>query len=161
MKNIICPQTACIYHCVETGREYFYDGEWVVVEPAHPQEENEVTAGMTLYDLNKMIMIQRPVMTEEEINNHGRKSLEAFYNCKVSHYMLLCKDLSYYTVFEKGAANDGFIDTVLEIVNSLGALHDMFINDDGVLEFWIAPPDSEEVFAFFLFPYDLGVVYYA
>jgi hypothetical protein len=118
---------------------------------------------MTIYDFNKIIMAQQPVMTEEAINNRGKKSLETFYNYKVSHYMLLCKDLSYYTVFEKayGDVQTHFIDTVLEIVRDLGAIHDMFINDDGVMEFWIRPEGDEEVYAFFLFPYDLGVVYYA
>lgn len=175
LHNIINPLSGSIYYCEENHQEYYYDKqtkEWNVIpqpdELIYTSSESEAeiinttSSGMTIYDLNKMAIAQMPVMTKEQIADRGRKSLEAFYNYEVGHYMLLCKDLSYYTVFE---AHDNvkthFIDAVLEIVYDLGAIHDMFINDDGVMEFWIRPEGDEEVYAFFLFPYDLGVVYYA
>lgn len=166
--NIARPLSGAVYYCEEDKEEYCYNRQtekWERIPKPDENEDEDMNGSggqMTIYDFNKMIMAQQPVMTEEAINNRGRKSLEAFYNYEVGHYMLLCKDLSYYTVFEAhDNVKTNFIDAVLEIVHDLGAIHDMFINDDGVMEFWIRPEGDEEVYAFFLFPYDLGVVYYA
>lgn len=124
--------------------------------------EQTLSAGITLYEMNKMLMSQMPAWTDEQIADKGRKALERYYNYQVGHYMLLCKDRSYYTVFEWSEfETTGFIDAVLEIVCDLGHIRDMGQNDDDVFEIWITPFDEEETYAFFLFPYDLGVVYYA
>lgn len=124
--------------------------------------EQTLSAGITLYEMNKMLMSQMPAWTDEQIADKGRKALERYYNYQVGHYMLLCKDRSYYTVFEWSEfETTGFIDSVLEIVCDLGHIRDMGQNDDGVFEIWVTPFEEEETYAFFLFPYDLGVVYYA
>ena len=124
--------------------------------------ERTLNAGITLYEMNKMLISQMPAWTKEQIADKGRKALESYYNCEVGHYMLLCKDKSYYTVFEwNESENTGFIDATLEIICDLGYIRDMGQNDDGVFEIWITPFKEEETYAFFLFPYDLGVVYYA
>jgi len=108
-----------------------------------------------------MLMKQMPIMSNEKLKDKGGKTIEQFYCYAHKYYMLLCKDYNYYTVFEyKSGCGESFVYVVLDIIKSLGNIHSIEINGDGILEIWIAPNDDEnqEIYAFFLFPYDNGVV---
>ena len=160
------PQTDSIYHCEDTGIEYVYNPNTYNWDELTSLDEDfltneENTNNMTLYDVNKMLIKQLPPMSEEQIKDKCGKLLESFYNYKEKYYMLLCREYNYYTVFEKNNCVDQpFVYAVIDIIKDLGDIHTVNKNDDGVLEFWITPYGEDDVYAFFLFPYERGIVYF-
>ena len=162
------PQTGSIYFCEEDECEYAYDpntNEWEKLETAIdvPTDGDEASqSGISLYQMNQMLVAQMPVMAIEKVKDRGGKLLEQFYCSAHKYYMLLCRDYNYYTVFEQLRTGSGkpFVHEVLDIVQSIGDIYSIEINDDGILEFWIKPQDDNVPRAFYLFPYDNGVIYF-
>ena len=80
-----------------------------------------------------------------------------------NHYMLLCKEYNYYTIFESDTMLNmpTFGAAVCEIISNIGDVFSIDATEDGAaIEIWIKPDEQESVFVFYLFPYDAGVVYY-
>lgn len=116
---------------------------------------------MNLYELNKSIINQLAPLTISEILDKAQ-IIEDMHNAvRNIHYMLLCKEYNYYTIFE---ADDNPIVTlkvaVYDILKELGDIYSIENKSDGAIELWIKPFNEEEPFVFYFFPYDKGVVYY-
>ena len=121
--------------------------------------ENQVE--LNLYDLNKSVINQLEPMTPDEIIDNLNLIEKYYHKSENSFHMLLCKDYNYYTIF---APNDiitiEFTATVYDIIVNLGAIYSIENTEDGAIEIWIKPEGEETPYAFYLFPYDAGVVYY-
>ena len=121
--------------------------------------ENQVE--LNLYDLNKSVINQLEPMTLDEIIDKLNLIGEYYHKSDNSFHMLLCKDYNYYTIF---APDDivilDFIASVYDIIVNLGAVYSIENTEDGAIEIWIKPEGEEMPYAFYLFPYDAGVVYY-
>ena len=93
----------------------------------------------------------------EIINNYKDKTNN-------SHYMLLCRDINYFTLFEESPSLDQerFATLVLECIHDVGIIHDMIITENnGAIEIWVKPFYEEaDMLVMYLFAYDAGVVYY-
>lgn len=129
------------------------------------EEEKEIDTGLTLYDLNKSIMSQLKPLSMEEIQEKA-KVFDLYKNSSNNDFhMLLCKEYSYYTIFKYNIASEfkSFSEAVITIITELGDVYSIETQIDGVVEIWIKPSNDENVetpIAFYLFPYDAGVVYY-
>jgi hypothetical protein len=121
--------------------------------------ENQIE--LNLYDLNKSVINQLNPMTPDEIIDNLNLIEEYYHKSDNSFHMLLCKDYNYYTIF---APDDiitiEFTATVYDIIVSLGTIYSIENTEDGAIEIWIKPEGEEMPYAFYLFPYDAGVVYY-
>ena len=145
---------------------FMYNGtDWDPVEINFGNEEEEINTGLTLYDLNKSIVSQLKPMTIEEIQ--AKEDVFKSYKEKSGndYHMLLCKDYSYYTIFKFNMASEfkSFGEAVITIITELGDVYGIEEQNDGAIEIWIKPNYDEDVetpYAFYLFPYDAGVVYY-
>ena len=127
-----------------------------------PEEEMAVANGnlqMNLYDLNKQVISQLPGLNSEQLY-HARVMISDYMkDCGHTFYMLLCRDVNYYTLFhlvdyiadpEAGAE-------VLECAACVGQIKSVEETGDGAVEIWVQPEDAEPV-AMYLFGYDGGVV---
>lgn len=81
-----------------------------------------------------------------------------FYNkTDNNHYMLLCKEYNYYTIFELEDMLQfpDFAGAVSDIISELGNVYSIE-NDStgGAIEIWIKPEGEETPLVFYLFPYD-------
>ena len=116
---------------------------------------------MNLYELNKSIVNQLTPLTISEILDKAQIIEDMHNTVRNIHYMLLCKEYNYYTIFE---ADDNPIVTlkvaVCDILEELGDIYSIEDKGDGAIELWIKPFNKEEPFVFYFFPYDKGVVYY-
>ena len=116
---------------------------------------------MNLYELNKSIVNQLTPLTISEILDKAQIIEDMHNTVRNIHYMLLCKEYNYYTIFE---ADDNPIVTlkvaVCDILEELGNIYSIEDKGDGAIELWIKPFNEEEPFVFYFFPYDKGVVYY-
>ncbi len=148
----------CIY-CEEDCHIYSWqenDG-WGIVDM-----QNQGIS-MNLYELNKSIVNQLPALSNNEIADKI-DTIEALYTSNAdTHYMLLCKEYNYYTMFECDTmlSMPSFEAAVCEIISNIGEVYSIELTEDkSAIEIWIKPNDEESALAFYLFPYDAGVVYY-
>lgn len=149
-----------LYFCKEPHPSKLYtvtDGKLTPIEAS-----SDSGLQLNLYDLNKNIINQLDPMTEEEIKSYSALIDEYKNNSNNTHHMLLCRDYNYYTIFEWSEFSplDKFSNTVIEIISELGTVYSIERLEDGAIEIWIKPTEEESVMAFYLFPYDAGVVYY-
>ena len=116
---------------------------------------------MNLYELNKQAMAKIPALTKEQIEEK-KELLYKYYTYNVNQcFMLLCKDISYYTLFridDDGNAPDKFEDVVIECAQDIGTLISVEEEKDaGSIEIWVKPEDGEPL-VMYLFGYDKGVI---
>ena len=148
----------CVY-CEEDSKIY----SWQENEGWGPIEFENKGISMNLYELNKSIINQLEPMTNSDIAS--KMDLFEFLQLKHMniHYMLLCKDYNYYTIFESDTMTSipNFSAAVCEIISKLGKVMSIELTEtEDAVEIWIVPEGEESAFAFYLFPYDAGVVYY-
>ena len=125
---------------------------------------------ISMYDLNKSMVAQMPPMTDEARKEHNKQFEDFYMNTGNNYYMLLCKELSYYTLFHQDDLNvDNFAETVDEMLGYLGEWITWNYSDDShtSIEYWVKvcrdndddSDDSEDdIYCVILFPYDQGVV---
>jgi hypothetical protein len=109
---------------------------------------------MGLYDMNKQIITQLPTITDlaekEEVINKLHQNWGNYY------YMLYGKEISYFTLFEMGAANQ-FGLTVVDCLKSIGPIKAIDLTElEDAVEIWVI--SNDEPTCLYLFPYDNGVV---
>lgn len=144
--------------CVDTNEVYCWDEEagWNLI--------NVETKGLelNLYDLNKNIIEQLNPLTMNEVSMKMSLINEYYQNANNTYHMLLCRDFNYYTIFNYDSmlTLPDFADAVCTIITELGDVYSIELLEDGVMEIWIKPTGEESPYAFYLFPYDAGVVYY-
>ena len=75
-----------------------------------------------------------------------------------NYYMLLCKDISYYTLFIKDAnSKDNFGSEVIACAEYLGDVKSIELNEDkSAIEIWFTNQNSSYVM--YLFNYEDGVI---
>lgn len=139
----------------EENKKYCYQtDDWYPME-IEPEGEG---IKMSLYDLNKQIIGQQPAFNDEQIAEAKatlRNFIDGLHN---RYYMLLCKELSYYTVFRFDALEpEKMEDAVLDCMSYLGEIKGVYPDDSGdAIALWATQDDN--TFAAFFFPYDGGVI---
>ncbi len=110
---------------------------------------------MSLYEVNKSIMAQKPPMKANEAKNAIKEFVD---NVKNNYYMMLCKELSYYTLFHMNSLSTEKIeDIVMEIATDYGVFYSADVYEDHV-EIWVKMKITGEYHMFMFFPYDMGVI---
>ena len=114
-------------------------------------------AEMNLYDLNKSLISQLPDLEDFE---EARQLITGYHvNENQSYYMLLFRDLNYYTIFHVNSKDEHptFENEVLECIKELGTVKSITkCESGGSIECWIQR--DEEVTVGYLFGYDGGVI---
>lgn len=129
----------------------------------------EVDMGINMYDFNRVNMGRLPLLkTEDEING-AKDVIKRFANQMLAkYYMLLNHDTRYFTLFN---FTNGKIDSikiqqmsndVIECMQNLnyGIIDISPDENGGGLEIWVKDLETETVYMYILFPYDLGVIEY-
>ena len=144
--------------CVETKQFFYWDEDrgWVEINIDNKGFE------MNLYELNKNVIGQLDPLTSNEITLKMSLIDEYYSKTNNTYHMLLCRDFNYYTIFSYDSMMSfpSFSGAVCTIITELGDVYSIDMNNDGVLEIWIQPTGEASPYAFYLFPYDAGVVYY-
>ena len=120
---------------------------------------------MSLYEINKSIIAQLPAYDEAQI----KKLQDKINEWKLTYfeqrfYMLLCRELNYYTLFYFDANKFNDFETLGEAVvqvllESGFTIHEEeFSETSGQVEIWAK--NDVDTYVFMLFAYDKGVVKY-
>lgn len=115
---------------------------------------------MTLYEINKQIIAQMPALTSEQIAEK-KQLLKNYQLHNVNWYfMLLCKEISYYTLFviDEINSNEKFEDVVIECIQNVGEIISIEEEKEAKsIEIWVKPEEGEPL-VMYLFGYDRGVI---
>ena len=139
----------------ETGRMY----QWVDAESNWKLIDGDVNLGMTEYDLNKQIVGQLPVLEGEDLET-ARSTIKTFVEeINQEYYMLLCRELNYYTVFQMmSESENNIVDEVIACADYIGYIKSVECLD-GAVEVWVTERDNDkETYVMYFFPYDAGVI---
>lgn len=115
---------------------------------------------MQAYDINKQIVGQLEILDEIALTSKAKEIRDFAYSSKHEFFMLLCRDLNYYTVFYLNAklADETIEDVVIECAQDIGEIKAIdFVENNVAIEIWVTNEDNES-FVMYFFPYDNGVV---
>ena len=140
-----------VINTVDDGYYIYKDGNWMKINV----ENSGLNLG--LYDLNKQIIAQLPILSDEELSNKKTVINQLHEKFNNEYYMLYGKEISYFTLF-KIANSKFFGDEVIECLNNVGDVKCIDMTEPGdAIEIWIQS-DMQEVTCLYLFPYDTGLV---
>ena len=128
---------------------YIYkDNNWMLIN----MESSGINMG--LYDMNKQIISQLPVLTDLENKKYTINSLHAKFNNEF--YMLYGKEISYFTLFR--IFDSTYLgNEVIDCLNNVGDIKAIdFTEAQDAIEIWIQDEDGPT--CLYLFPYDSGLV---
>jgi hypothetical protein len=127
----------------------WHDGNWNEIK----MEDSGINIG--LYDMNKQIIAQLPVLNDftkaiaDVRDLHGK-----YWN---EYYMMYGKEISYFTLFKVCGTNE-FGQDVIDCCANIGAIKAIDMTEAAdAIEIWVQP-DNGEPTCLYLFPYDNGVV---
>ena len=124
--------------------------------------EHDVELGMTLYDMNKSIMLNEKKLTNQKMNQKMKELTEYFANG--TYFMMLCHEMRDYTIFQLTSKNNAKVaaEELRECLNNRGEV--LSIEKEGpAYEIWLRCFVDREaaegnVYAYYLFPYDEAVI---
>ena len=121
--------------------------------------------GLNVYEFNKNIMKQLPVMENDGIQTVKKSLQEYLVSSETKYLMMLCKERSDYTLFnfDKIRNSSLFADDVIECMENrgLGIINFEIIEDGIVIELWVKEPGQmEEAYLYYIFPADEMVIEY-
>ena len=141
-----------VINTVDDGYYIYKDGNWMKINV----ENSGLNLG--LYDLNKQIIAQLPILSDEELSNKKTVINQLHEKFNNEYYMLYGKEMSYFTLF-KLKDPSRFGDEVIECLGYLDGdvkCVDMTEPEDAI-EIWVHK-GTEDPTCLYLFPYDTGLV---
>ena len=154
LEQVLEPYAGQTVYCEEDNKVYRWD-------PIEGWQEQSMEGNITMnaYDINKQIISQLEIMNNDAINQK-KKMIRDFVDEEHNQfYMLLCRDVNYYTVFVRDIklADECIDDVVIECANDLGLIKSIELTEDKrAIEIWVS--NSEDTYAMYFFPYDAGVI---
>ena len=123
----------------------------------------EVDMGLNLYEYNKMIIKQLPVI--EDLSKVEKTIWEFWENAPFDSYlMLFCREKNDYTLFNfNGNEASNFVNDIFECFTNRGVgIVNVEVIDNGfALEIWVKKPGQmEDADLYYLFPADEMVIEY-
>lgn len=111
----------------------------------------------TLYQVNKNLLMTEKAMTRDALRQAYKKIKKFFIETKDQYFMLLCREQYDFTLFNFTNKENIKIKDLEECLTNRGEVIciDLTENKDA-FEIWLNIHD--EPFAYYLFPYDLGVI---
>lgn len=110
-----------------------------------PKEKQESTLSMTAYDLNKSIMTSMPIL--ENLDDAIKLINEKMW--RFDHLMLLCKDISYYTIFYKDDNQEEFPtrgDAILTCAQDVGKIITVdYMEASDTIEIWVRTAENDNL----------------
>lgn len=142
-------------YCEDEDKIYkFLNGEWIDADIKAEGKGLEIS----MYELNQQIVSQMPNIKEEDYDDILKIIEDYRISHQSSYYMILCKEISYYTIFVKNNLEElAFEEAVFEYCLETGDVKAISPTEDGMaIEIWIVV--NGEAHAFYLFDYSMGII---
>ena len=120
-----------------------------------PDDETETAINMNVYEMNCQIISQLSPLTDDEQHEKSKIITQLIDETRNRFYMLLCRDINYYTVLMRiPEAEEMMEEVVIDCAKYVGDIKAIEMAD-GAVEIWVS--NDEGTYAMYLFPYDGGV----
>lgn len=120
----------------------------------------EVNAG-TVYSMNQAIMDNMKCLSKEA-KEKAKKELKAYFlaNADEKYFMLLCKELSDYTIFvlSSGLKSELAANELEETLSNRGKILAVDSAEGNAYEIWVRTDEDKMCHAYYLFPYKMGII---
>lgn len=128
--------------------------------------KQETIALTDVYTVNKQFYETQGPIVDEEIIKEKIKIVDEYHKeINNRHYMLLCKEMSYYTIFKFDDHDPDFTslgDGIVQLfVEQNWEIYDIYKSEQGAIEVWVRDPHHEtdnEIHCMLMFGYDIGIV---
>lgn len=157
LEEVLEPAAGDMVWCEADNKPY----RWDPVEGWKPVAM-EGNFQMSAYDMNKQIMGQLPELDAKTLAGKKEMMREFMQLNDATFYMLLCRDINYYTLFYKTPVEhelaEEFLEDIMidECLPNIGKIKSIELTD-GAIEIWVQ--DAEDcVYVAYFFPYDSGVI---
>lgn len=138
-----------------------------VTKPCASKAEGAGLGLGTLYDMNKNIIQQLPVLSKKDIEEKVT-DLSLSLGARYQYYMLLNNEKHDYTLFnfaEKPTSCIDFRNDLIECLENRGQIASIErATGENAYEIWIKThsyyDEETEVLCYYFFPYDIGVLEY-
>lgn len=137
-----------------------WNGEaWIVVSTEEENDKEPMKAEMTLYDMNKQLVLQAGPLSAEQIEVKRAAIVNLDRISNNNFYMLYGQEINYFTIFMKDyEVQESFGDLVLECLNNIGTIYSIELTEDKfAIEIWVEA-NPLGITCMYLFPYDSGIV---
>ena len=120
---------------------------------------NNIPIG-NMYEINQQLVNKENPLSNKEIDLK-RTDLINYFKNKETYYMLLCKELSDYTVY---VLKDSFNSRqkasyeVIETLKERGTIYAIDKQKNGSYEIWLKPFMEDLPHVYYLFPYSKAVI---
>lgn len=139
------------------GNQYIYSGgKWKITKlrKDFPQQ------GITLYDLNKAMLMNCPIAEENEMAELRHELINFFNDIVDTYAILVCNDLRYYTLLKKDdGCEEGVQKVIIECIElGLGAKVITWSKDEDtdIFEIWVRK--DNEMYCVIFADYSEGVI---
>ena len=122
-------------------------------------DDTKANLNLNLYDLNKSLVRSLPDPDTDTLGDYQQKINSYHRKMNNNYYLMLCRDYNYYTVYhyEPKIIADSFGKSVLDCLADVGKIKTLDWNEEqGAIEIWMSINDN--IYMFYLFGYDAGVV---
>lgn len=142
---------------INGGLKFVEDTENSILETTSAENPS-----VSLYELNRQLIANLDPYNSEQLEE--KKQLFREWTAETNfdnYYMFLCKELSYYTVFDcsrSSASAEQFINEFYSILDDFAQIFDIDEDNNGAIAVWANWEDGELPNCFYLFPYGKGVV---
>lgn len=154
LEQVLEPYAGQVVYCEEDNKVYRWD-------PIEAWKEQTMDGNITMsaYDINQQIIGQLSAMNEEILQEKKELIGNFCDKMKNEYYMLLCRDINYYTLFrlDLKLADEPVGEAVIDCAKNIGVIKAIDLTEDGgAIELWMTYAD--ETYVAYFFPYDAGVV---
>jgi hypothetical protein len=131
---------------------------WTGTEWCDIKADANSEISMTSYEINQQLISQLPALSQDKIDEGKELIYNSAQDNYNQYYMLLCRDLNYYTVLkrdpENAAPNDTLEQVVIECAQYLGDIK-AIDNAGNAVEIWIT--NNIGTYVMYFFGYDGGI----
>lgn len=130
----------------------FKDGEWKYISFQSTQPQ------MSLYELNKQLINQAPILIQEELENKAIEICNWMEETLNTNFMLYGKEISYFSLFKRVYGYALNAEKICETLKAIGDVRSIEITEDRTgVEIWVLTKEGKNT-CLYLFPYDTGVI---
>lgn len=157
LEDILEPYHGQTVWCSDEDKVYRFDAVegWQEV----PEDGANTKLNMNVYEMNKQIIGQLEILDETAMKEKGKVVRDFVSSWGHKYYMLLCRELNYYTLFNINLkdADETVEDVLFECAEVIGDIKSVeAVDDNCAVEIWVT--NDNDTYVMYFFPYDNGVV---
>lgn len=139
----------------------FLENNTNLAEEKTKEDVETNTPQISLYEINRQLIANMDPYGPEQLEEAKKALTEWVALTADRHYMFLCHEQRYYTLFDftrTGALFSELVDKFFEVLEDFCQIFDISVDTNGAIAVWANWDDEDLPDCYYLFPYGKGVV---